>query len=133
MPALVVALLLVAHGLIHVSFLSPAPPAKAGGPQWPFDLTRSRLLATLGLGSGAARAIGTALIVVTVAGYVIAALAFVGITPATWFTGAVVAGSAASIVLLVLFFHPWLVLGLVIDAVLLWAVLLNGWTPTSAG
>jgi hypothetical protein len=70
---------------------------------------------------------------VTIAAFLTAALALIGIAPATWFTGLVVAGSVASIVLLVLFFHPWLVLGLVIDAVLLWAALINGWTPSSAG
>jgi hypothetical protein len=132
-PAVVLALFLVAHGLIHASFLSPAPPAKPGGPQWPFDLARSRVLAPFGLRSGVARAIGTVLVAVTVAAFLTAALALIGIAPATWFTGLVVAGSVASIVLLVLFFHPWLVLGLVIDAVLLWAALINGWTPSSAG
>jgi hypothetical protein len=34
---------------------------------------------------------------------------------------------------LVLFFHPWLVLGMAIDLVLLWAVLVNGWEATAIG
>jgi hypothetical protein len=133
LPAIVVALFLVAHGLIHASFLSPAPPAKPGGPPWPFDLTHSRLLSPLGLGRGAARAVGTVLIAVTIVAYLVAALALIGIVPAAWFGLSVVIGSVASIVVLVVFFHPWLVLGLVIDAVLLWGVLFNGWTPAGAG
>jgi hypothetical protein len=133
LPALVVALFLVAHGLIHASFLSPAPPAKPGGPQWPFVLTRSRLLTPLGVGPGALLVLGGVLIAVTIAGYLVAALAVIGIAPAAWFAGAVIVASVASAVLLVVFFHPWLVLGLLIDAVLLWAVLLNGWTPTGGG
>jgi hypothetical protein len=133
LPALVVALFLVAHGLIHTAFLSPAPPAKPGGPQWPFTLARSRLLTPLGVGRGALRLLGGVLVAITIAGYLVAALAAIGIAPGAWFSGAVVAASVASAVLLLLFFHPWLVLGVVIDAVLLWAVLLNGWTPTSAG
>jgi hypothetical protein len=40
-----------------------------------------------------------------------------------------VVGAGASLAMLVLFFHPWLALGLAIDAVLLWAVLANGWRP----
>jgi hypothetical protein len=31
--------------------------------------------------------------------------------------------------LLILFFHPWLALGVAIDVVLLWAVLGARWTP----
>jgi hypothetical protein len=31
--------------------------------------------------------------------------------------------------LLLLFFHPWLVLGIAIDLGLLWAVLVADWTP----
>jgi len=126
LPSFIAALLLIAHGLVHASFISPRPPDKPGAPQWPFDLSRSRVLTPLGLGSGASRGIGIGLLVVTVAGYVVAALALLGILPALFVPG-IVAGSAASLVMLALFFHPWLVLGVVIDIVLLWAVLLNGW------
>ena len=37
--------------------------------------------------------------------------------------------SVASIALLVLFFSPTLILGLVIDAALLWVALVSGWSP----
>jgi hypothetical protein len=49
--------------------------------------------------------------------------------PATMWPVGTVAGAIASIALLVLFFHPWLVLGLAIDFVLLWAVLVARWEP----
>jgi hypothetical protein len=133
LPSLVIALFLVAHGLIHASFLSPAPPQKPGGPAWPFDLSHSWLLTPLGLDASVTRVIGIALIVVVVAAYVVAALAVVGVLPADLFVPGIVVGSVASTVLLAVFFHPWLVLGLVIDAVLLWAVLLNGWRPGESG
>jgi hypothetical protein len=45
---------------------------------------------------------------------------------------AVVASAAASIVLLALFFNPQLILGLAIDAVLLWVVLAPVWWPPGA-
>lgn len=133
MPAFVVALFLVAHGLIHASFVSPTPPAKAGAPQWPFDLAHSWLLSPIGLDAPVTRAIGIALVVAVVAAYAVAALAVVGILPASLVVPAVVLGSVASILMLAAYFHPWLVLGLVIDAVLLWAVLANGWRPGGAG
>jgi hypothetical protein len=46
-------------------------------------------------------------------------------------TAGVAVGAIASLALLVLFFHPWLVLGVVIDVVLLWAVLAARWVPDS--
>ena len=42
-------------------------------------------------------------------------------------------GAASSIALLVLFFHPWLVLGIVIDVVLLAALWLGDWSPQTLG
>jgi hypothetical protein len=133
LPSFVIALLLAAHGLLHASFVSPAPPATAGGPQWPFDLAHSRLLSPAGLGASATRAIGIALLAVVLAGYLAAALSVVGILPGSLFVPAVVAGSVASAAMLVVFFHRWLVFGLLIDAVLLWAVLVTGWLPGEAG
>jgi hypothetical protein len=132
LPSLLAALFLAAHGLVHAGFLSPRPPDKPGAPQWPFDLGRSWLLTPLGLRAPVMRAIGIALIVIVVAGYLAAALAMLGGLPALFVPG-VVAGSVASIVLLALFFHPWLVAGFAIDAVLLWAVLANGWVPAGTG
>jgi hypothetical protein len=44
-----------------------------------------------------------------------------------------VAGAATSLVTLLLFFHPWLVLGVLIDVVLLWSVIGAGWTPDRIG
>ena len=35
---------LVVHALIHASFLTPAPPRTAGGPEWPFEMSRSWLV-----------------------------------------------------------------------------------------
>lgn len=125
------ALLLAAHALIHASFVSPRPPATAGGPEWPFELARSWLLTPLGLRPDLTRTVGFVLIAVTVAGYALAALSTLGVISQATFVPAVVAGSIGSLALLALFFHPWLVLGLAIDGVLLWAVLVARWTPAT--
>jgi hypothetical protein len=131
-PPLIVAVFLVAHGLIHASFVSPRPPATAGGPQWPFDLSQSWALSPLGLEAGASRVIGMVLLAVVLGGFVVAGLSVAGIAPASVFVGAVAVGAVASIVMLALFFHPWLVLGVVIDVVLLWATLAASWRPGQA-
>jgi hypothetical protein len=69
-----------------------------------------------------------ALTAATVAGFGLAATAALGWTPGTWMPGVLI-GGAASIALLVLFFHPWLSLGIAIDLVLLWAVTSARWAP----
>ena len=58
--------LLFAHGWVHLMFVFPRPQpvaVGAGGPDWPFDLRRSWLIATAGLDPGAVRAFGKALMV----------------------------------------------------------------------
>lgn len=124
-----VALFLAAHALIHASFVSPRPPASAGGPEWPFELARSWLLSPLGLDANATRVVGVVLIVVTLAGFAVAALATLGVLGEGLFAPGIAVGSVASIALLAAFFHPWLVLGVGIDAVLLYAVLVARWSP----
>jgi hypothetical protein len=127
---LLIGAFLAAHGLIHLSFISPAPARTAGGPEWPFETTRSWLVTGLGLDPAAVRAIATALVAISVALLVAAGLATVGwLVPAEWWPILAVAGAATSLVTLVLFFHPWLMLGVAIDMALLWAVIIAGWRP----
>jgi hypothetical protein len=128
MPSIVFAVFLLAHGLIHASFISPAPAPAAAGPEWPFSFERSWLLSPLGVGPALAHGLGVVLLLAVVAGYIVGALAVVGVIPGSWFAPALVIATVASAVLLGLFFHPWLVLGLVIDGLLLVA-LARGWTP----
>ncbi len=126
---LVIAGLLLAHGLIHTAFLVPRPPVTAGAPAWPFELDQSWLLGQLGAGSETTRLLGIALVAATVAGFALAALAAFGFGPSGLWSGALVLGAVASLGVLVLYFHPWLVLGIGIDLVLLWAALIARWAP----
>ena len=133
MPEILFAVFLLAHAAIHASYISPRPPATAGGPSWPFELGRSWLLSPLGLSADMTRLVGIGLLALLVIGFGIAALATFGIVPMTLWPGAVALGSVTSIAMLVLFFHPWLVAGVGIDLVLLWAALVVDWTPASLG
>lgn len=131
---LVLAAFLAAHGLIHASFLSPAPPRTAGGPEWPFELTRSWLVTGLRLEPGIVRGAGIGLAVLSAALLVLSGMATAGwVIPASSWAGLAVAGAVSSLVTLLLFFHPWLVLGVAIDVVLLWAAIGAGWTPDRIG
>ena len=130
---LAVAAFLLVHGAIHAGYISSRPPATAGGPAWPFTLDRSWLLAPLGAGPDVARLVGLALFAATMGGFAIAAIAVVGFVPAAFWPAGVSVGAIASLALLLLFFHPWLLLGVAIDLVLLWAVLIADWAPEGVG
>jgi hypothetical protein len=123
---------LASHALIHVSYLTPALPRTADGPEWPFEMAHSWLVTGIGADPALVRALGTALVVATIAMLVGAGLSTVGwLVPSDWWSPLVVGGAVASALTLAIFFHPWIVLGLAIDAALLWAVLVMGWAPAS--
>jgi hypothetical protein len=129
------ALLLIAHGLVHVSL--NAVPYGPTTPFWPSwwrpEPGRSWLLQGLGAGGDANRSIGGALLLVATAGYVLAGLAFAGwVVPSTWWPLFGAAAAAASVLLFVLFPHPWLVVGLALSAGTLWAVWAR-WPSALAG
>ena len=130
---LALAAFLVAHAGIHASFVSPRPPVTAGGPAWPFELGRSWLLTPLGVGPELSRLLGIALIAATISGFALAAVGTLGVAPAAAWTAGASLGAIASLALLILFFHPWLVLGIAIDLGLLWAALVADWGPEALG
>ena len=133
LPSLLLAGFLLAHGLIHASFLTPRPaPTPTGDPTWPFDLDRSWILTRLGAESRQTRGLGTALVALTIATSALAAIVALGILDGLWVL-VVCLAAGASLVLLGLFYRPWLTIGLVIDVVLLWAVLVWGFVPPSSG
>jgi hypothetical protein len=124
------AAVLIGHGVVHVMFAVLSPAATEGGPEWPFDMAKSWAVTGAGLDLSVVRIIGVALIVVVAGGFALAALSTVGlVVPSGWWQATVGVSALASAVVLLLFFNPQLVLGLVIDAVLLWAVVTRAWTP----
>lgn len=127
--AWVLAVAILAHGLIHVLFLVPAPEPPSGGrgPRWPFDLGRSWLVVLAGAHRGRRMAIG--LILLVVATSALAAVATVGLLPAAAWPALVAAAALASGLLLLLAFDAQLILGIGIDAALLLIVLTGAWHP----
>jgi hypothetical protein len=62
-------------------------------------------------------------------GFLVALAGLFGVVvPAEWWRPAVVAASAASGVLFLIYLGPWALIPLLIDAVLLWGVLSRGWS-----
>jgi len=119
---LLIALVLVGHAVMHIG-------AVACGLL--FVSTPPSIVIGTGVDLDAIRAIAVVFTSVTVAGYLVAALAGAGIAvPRSWWRPLVVVASVVSATMLVGLFSVPAVPGLAIDAVLLWATLVRGWRPT---
>lgn len=128
MPKLLLGFLFAAHGVIHLGYVTPAP----ADPKYPFSLDKSWLVTDVGLNLSTVHALGILLAIITVTGYALAGLSAAGIiVPHLWWQSLTVIASVTSLLLLVFFWHNWLILGVVIDIVLL-ALMATNWQPFPA-
>lgn len=128
----VIAAFLVAHALIHASFLTPAPPPQADGPKWPFRLDKSWALSPVGVTPRTIRGVGALLVCLVL--LALGTAAFGLVIQQAWWRPITVAGVGLSALLLVLYMHPWLLLGPLIDAAIAAALLLAHWpSPEAVG
>jgi len=118
----ILAIILIAHGLVHVS-LTYVPTPKPGSlrtPFWPSwwrtDVDPNWLAVKSGLSNNLIRGIGSALWLLTLLGYTVMGLGLAGVPGLNqiWQAAALL-GAGASTLLLVFFWHPWLILGLLIN------------------
>lgn len=127
------ALLVFAHGWVHLMFAFPKPERGgdyAGVGEYPFDFGRSWLVRRQGLDPKRVRQIGLAVMVVTFVLALLAALATVGlVVPTDWWAGLMIAAALASTAMLLLFYSPALILGFAIDALMVALVLSGSWSP----
>jgi hypothetical protein len=120
--------LLVAHGLIHVSFLTPAP-AVNGGPPWPFQLDRSWLLSRAGLATTTMITAGRILVITLVVAFAVGGLGL--LLGVSWWVPATVVGALLSLIQLTIWFHWWLPIGVLIDLTLLAGLAPGRWPSLS--
>lgn len=120
------AIFIILHGWIHYSLTYvPTPkPGELRTPFWPSwsrsDTDPAWLASKMGLSNGLVRGLGCALWLLTLAGFSVAGLAllFAPGAQAAWSISAA-AGAVASLLLLLFYWHPWLVAGVVINLALL--------------
>jgi hypothetical protein len=113
----ILGVLLVAHGLIHLLWLTPS-----GDQAWPFRLDRSWLVP-----EATRRPIGVVLIALTVAGFALLGLAVWGVPGLTSIWPVLAIGAAvASLAVLVLWWDRQLLVGMAIDVAL---IVVAWWQP----
>lgn len=125
-------LFLLAHGWVHMS-LTQVPLPQPGALRTPFmpawwrdAVDPAWPISQLGLSSTATRMLGWVLLVLIAAIYVLAgaALLLAPTQTALW-QGFCAGASVLSLILLALYWHPWLPLGVLIDLALLSAIFLR--------
>ena len=129
----VLAVLVFAHGWVHLMFVFPKPERSgdSGAGEYPFDFSRSWLVRRQRLDAGLVHQLGLAVMAVTFALSLLAALSTVGlIVPTDWWAGLMIAAAAASTLTLLLFYSPALILGFVINALMVVLVVSGTWSPT---
>ena len=119
---ILLAVFLITHGLVHFSLTYvPTPkPGKLRTPYWPSwwreDADPNWLASKLGLTNSLVRGLGSAFWLLTLAGFTLAGLGLLGVPGLSRLWGAAtVLGGGASMLLLCLYWHPWLVAGVVIN------------------
>jgi hypothetical protein len=126
---IVLGIFLAGHGLIHLGYITPAP----SDPNYPFNMSKSWLITSVGIPEATVRLAGMTLSMVTVVGFALAGLAAVGfIVPQEWGPLLTVIAGVTSLLLLVLFWHIWLAIGILIDLALLAGLLWLDWQPFGA-
>lgn len=117
-----IGLFLIAHGLLHASYLTPKPD----DPNYPFTFDKSWFAHLVG---DVSTPLGIGLTLLVVGSFALAGLGVLGIPGLenTWKLFTTV-GAIASTLLLGLFWHPWLILGFVINAVLVYGIYVLNWT-----
>jgi hypothetical protein len=126
---IIIAIFFIAHAFIHIS-LTWAPIPKPGAMRTPFFPSWKRSntdpkwpISKLGLSDSLVRIAGSILFLAVTVAFCLAALGLLGVPGLNmvWIPLAVGA-SIASIVLIALFWHPWLPAGILLDVAILAAI-----------
>ncbi len=118
-------LFLIAHGLIHGLYLAPKPD----DPTYPFDFSKGWFMTAGATG----RSVGMALAVIALVGFVLGGLGLLGtLGLGSLWKVSVGVGIMSSCLLMILFWHPWLMVGLAINIILIY-IFVAVWTFGSAG
>jgi hypothetical protein len=126
------ALFIIAHGLVHAGLAAAPDPVDPDAKPGAFftAVERSWLLPRLGLNPSTVQWAGIILVALSTLGFVLAGLGIFGVAGlgAVWRSIAIFS-ACVSTLLLVLFWHRWLPVGVVINIGILVALLWAQWPP----
>lgn len=129
----IIALFFIAHGLVHAGLAAAPDPDDPESKPGAFftSLERSWLLPKVGLSTVVVQWIGIVLVAVATLGFVLAGLGVFGVPGLSeiWRTLSLIS-AGVSLLLLVLFWHLWLIVGLLLDIGILVALLWVDWPAT---
>jgi hypothetical protein len=140
MLKIAVTVLLIVAWHFPTTFFVPAPaPNEHGWIAWPFGQLSTPAFGGLpgAIAPSTPTTSGMPTLALACAGiaslaFLLAILSLWGLlVPAEWWRPAALVGSLASIVLFGIYLSPWAVIPLGVDLVVLWGVLIQGWTQAS--
>ena len=127
---IIIGLFLIAHGLVHAGLAAAPNPDDPESIPGAFFTSpeRSWLLPNVRLSTTAVRWIGIILIVLATLGFVLSGLGVFGVPGLSeiWRTLAI-SSAVVSLLLLIFFWHLWLIVGVLIDVGILVALLWFEW------
>ena len=126
----ILGIFLIGHGIAHAGLASAPDPSESNSTLGAFftQKGRSRLFQYLDLDPILVQRTGIALVVISIMGFILTGMGILGVPGlAMIWQGLVFVSSLASLMLLILFWHPWIILGVVIDIGLILLVVLNSW------
>ena len=125
----IVAIFLILHGVTHsIMAMVPSPNTPDVGFATFFSGIGSWLFT--GFSESASKTTATVLSVIATIGFIAAGLALFGIlVPFDWWRVLAIASAVASLLLVVVFWHPYLIVGLLIDAAVLVTLIFTDWSP----
>lgn len=132
MLKITLALFLMAHGLVHAGLAAAPNPADANSKSGAFftSVDRSWLLAELGVTETAVFWTGIILVILSTIGFALTGLGIWGVVGLSTIWQMLALFSAfISLLLLILFWHPWLPVGVLINIGVLTMLLWTRWSP----
>lgn len=133
MIRILIGIFLIAHGLVHSGLAAAPIPNDPNSTPGAFftDATRSWFLTGIGLNASAIRITGIVLVALATLSFIAAGLGVFGVPgfDSIWRTITVVS-AGLSLLLLAVFWHPWLIVGVLLNTSILISLLWAHW-PSS--
>ena len=120
---IIIGIFLIAHGLVHWIYAAPQPNVPNAEP-WSF-MTERWIVTKIEIDQDVALKLGIALISLVTIGFTLSGIAL--LASQDWWRIAAISTASVSIILLILFWHNWMIAGPIINiAIILLAIFWSG-------